>query len=371
MEVRLESTEACRARLKLALARGVPRARLLALLRAAGTPERMFSPDSEGLALNLAAESLPLLPREHIEEINAQLRLGERVRADIVAWSDPDYPTLLKQIPSPPVVLFSRGDVSAASRPSVAVVGSRRSSRSGLFVAEKLGRGLASAGFVVVSGMARGIDSAAHRGALSAGGATIAVLGSGVDVCYPRENAKLLEEIEQRGAVLSEFPMGTPPLKQNFPLRNRIISGLSSGVVVVEASEESGALVTAVHALEQNREVFAVPGDVMLPSTAGSNRLLREGARLVTCAQDVIEELAPSIGAELAPVQMTATPLQPLSEDEEEVLECLSHVPVHVDELCEQLGREAPAVLPVLLSLELRGLVRQEPGNRFVRSVET
>jgi len=369
--VRLESREACRVRLKLALARGVPRARLIALLKAAGSPERMFSPDSEGLALNLAAESMPLFPREHIEEINEQLRLSEKVRADIVAWSDPEYPALLKQIHSPPIVLFSRGDLSVASRPAVAVVGSRRCSHSGLFVAEKLGRGLASGGFVVVSGMARGIDSAAHRGALAAGGTTVAVLGSGVDVCYPRENRKLMEEIEEHGAVLSEFPLGTPPLKQNFPLRNRVISGLSSGVVVVEASEESGALVTAVHALDQNREVFAVPGDITLSSTAGSNRLLKEGARLVTCARDIIEELAPSIGAELEPVQSAATPLQPLSEDEEEVLECLSHVPVHVDELCEQLGREAPALLPVLLSLELRGLVRQEPGNRFVRSVET
>ena len=369
--MRLESTEACRARLKLALARGVPRGRVLALLKAAGSPERMFSPDSEGLALNLAAESLPIFPREHIEEINEQLSLSQKVCADVVAWSDQDYPTLLKQISSPPVILFSRGDVSAASRPAVAIVGSRRGSRSGLFVAEKLGRGLASAGFVVVSGMARGIDSAAHRGALSAGGATVAVLGSGVDVCYPRENKRLMAEIEERGAVLSEFPLGTPPLKQNFPLRNRVISGLSSGVVVVEASEESGALVTALHALEQNREVFAVPGDITLSSTAGSNRLLKEGAKLVTCAQDVIEELAPSIGAQLEPVRVAPTPLQPLSEDEEEVLECLSHVPVHVDELCQQLGREAPALLPVLLSLELRGLVRQEPGNRFVRSVET
>ena len=369
--MRLESTEACRARLKLVLARGVPRGRLIGLLKAAGSPERMFSPDSDGLALNLAAENPPLFPREHIEEIDEQLSLGKKVRADIAAWSDPDYPALLKQIPSPPIALFSRGDLSVASRPAVAIVGSRRCSPSGKFVAEKLGRGLAGAGFVVVSGLARGIDSAAHRGALSAGGITVAVLGSGVDVCYPRENKKLLEEIEERGAVVSEFPLGTPPLKQNFPLRNRVISGLSSGVVVVEASEESGALVTAVHALEQNREVFAVPGDITLSSTAGSNRLLKEGARLVTCAQDIIEELAPSIGAELEPVRRTAAPLQPLSEDEEEVLECLSHVPVHVDELCEQLGREAPALLPVLLSLELRGLVRQEPGNRFVRSVET
>jgi len=369
--VRLENTEACRARLKLALARGVPRARLIGLLKAAGSPERLFSADMDGLALNLAAESMPLFPQEHLREISQQLRLSRTIDAEIVAWSDPDYPTLLKHIQSPPVVLFSRGRLSLASRPSVAVVGSRRCSPSGKYVAEKLGRGLASAGFVVVSGLARGIDSAAHRGALSAGGTTVAVLGSGVDVCYPRENKKLLAEIEERGAVLSEFPLGTPPLKQNFPLRNRVISGLSVGVVVVEASEESGALVTAAHALEQGREVFAVPGDTTLDSTSGSNRLLKEGARPVTCAEDIIEELAPSIAAELEPVQRVAMPLQPLTEDEEAVLGCLSHVPVHVEELCEQLGRDAPALLFVLLSLELRGLVRQEPGNRFVRSVET
>ncbi|MBN1504533.1 MAG: DNA-processing protein DprA [Candidatus Eisenbacteria bacterium] len=369
--MRLESTEACRVRLKLALARGVPRARLTALLKAAGSPEKMFSPDCEGLALNLSTESTPFFPPEHIEEVDGQLDLARKVRVDIVALTDPEYPSLLKEIQSPPIVIFSRGTLSVVSLPAVAVVGSRRCSHSGLHAAEKLGRGLASAGFVVVSGMARGIDSAAHRGALAAGGTTVAVLGSGVDVCYPRENRRLLEEIEERGAVLSEFPMGTPPLRQNFPLRNRIISGLSSGVVVVEASEESGALVTAIHALEQNRELFAVPGDTTLSSTAGSNRLLKEGARLVTCARDVVEELAPSVAAELEPVRRVSAPLEPLSQDEEDVLECLSHVPVHVDELCEQLGREAPALLPVLLSLELRGLVRQEPGNRYVRSVET
>jgi DNA processing protein len=369
--VRLESTEACRARLKLALARGVPRTRLIGLLKAAGSPEKLFAPDMDGLALCLAAEAAPLFPQESLKEIGRQLTLSAAVNADIVAWTDPEFPTLLKQIQSPPVVVFCRGNLFVASRPAVAIVGSRRCSSSGRYVAEKLGRGLATAGFVVVSGLARGIDTAAHKGALSAGGTTVAVLGSGVDVCYPRENRKLLEEIEARGAVVSEFPLGTPPLKQNFPLRNRLISGLSAGVVVVEASEESGALVTAAHALEQGREVFAVPGDTTLSSTSGSNRLLKEGARPVTCAQDIIEELAPAVAAELEPLSQTTAPLQPLSEEEEAVLGCLSHVPVHVDELCEQLGKDAPVVLTLLLSLELRGLVKQEPGNRFARSVET
>ncbi len=369
--MRLESTEACRARLRLALAVGVPRKRLITLLQSAGTPEQILHRLGESPGLSLPAGQDSLFSLASPERVEEQLRRGERLRPEILAWSDAEYPPLLKHTQSPPVVLFVTGDPGVLSKPAVAVVGSRRCSDSGRHVAEKLAGQLAAEGFVVVSGLARGIDSAAHRGALSAGGKTVAVLGCGVDVCYPREHERLVREIEERGAVVSEFPLGTPPLRQNFPVRNRTISGLSLGVLVVEAREGSGALGTAFHALEQGREVFVVPGDITITSTSGSNRLLKEGAKPVTCSEDVMEELAPQVEGRLERVVKSPVTEALLAEEEEVVLGSLSHSPVHVDELCERLGRPATTLLPVLLALELRGLVKQEPGNRFVRGVET
>lgn len=368
MAVRLENTEARKARLMLALLRGIPRARLNEIIELAGSPERLFSAELERVAKSLSPDEMSILLQRCPHDIDEQLRSASLVDSDLVAWTDQDYPSLLRHVQYAPPVIFYRGDIRIASRPAVAIVGSRKCSPSGRYVTEKLARGIAARGFVVVSGMARGIDSAAHRGALAAGGVTAAVLGCGVDICYPPENKKLLEEIIQRGLVISEFVLGTPPLKQNFPLRNRLISGISQAVVVVEAGEGSGALVTAGHALEQGREVFVVPGDTTLASTIGSNRLLKEGARPITDAEDVLDELVPGLVGKLDPIPQAELLPEAISGDEGKVLECLSCVPTHVDQICEQLGRQAPAILSLLLSLELKGLVRQEPGNRFVRS---
>ncbi|MCX5801120.1 MAG: DNA-processing protein DprA [Candidatus Eisenbacteria bacterium] len=366
--MRLENTEACKARIMLALLKGIPRARLIEILETAGSPERLFSPELERVSKNLSPDEMSALVQGRPDDLDEQLRLAGPAGSEIVSWTDEDYPSLLKHIQYAPPVVFFKGYITIASQPAVAIVGSRACSPSGRYVAERLARDIAARGFVVVSGLARGIDSAAHRGALAAGGLTIAVLGCGVDICYPPENRKLLKEILVRGAVVSEFLLGTPPLKQNFPLRNRLISGMSQAVVVVEAGEGSGALVTAGYALEQGREVFVVPGDTTLTSTVGSNRLLKEGARPITDAEDVFDELLPRLGDGPQAIPQAQPFLEVLSGEEEAVLECLSLVPAHVDEVCDRLGRGSSVILSLLLSLELKGFVRQETGNRFVRS---
>jgi len=366
--VRLENTEACKARLTLALLKGIPRARLIELIKMAGSPEGLFSTELERISKSLSPDEMSALVQGHTRDLDEQLVFAGLTESNIVAWTDEEYPSLLRHIEYAPPVIFFRGDVRVASGPAVAIVGSRRCSPSGKYVAEKLARDIAARGFVVVSGLARGIDSAAHRGALAVGGSTIAVLGCGVDVCYPPENKRLLKDILESGAVVSEFVFGTPPLKQNFPLRNRLISGISEALVVVEAGEASGALVTVAYALAQGREVFVVPGDTTLASTIGSNRLLKEGARPITGAEDILDELVPRFGDRLQPVSQGQVMAETLSGEEQTVLSCLSCVPTHVDQVCDELGRKAPTVLSLLLSLELKGFVKQAPGNRFVRS---
>ncbi|WP_027718401.1 DNA-processing protein DprA [Desulfovirgula thermocuniculi] len=279
-----------------------------------------------------------------------------------ITFEDPDYPELLRQIPDPPPGLFVRGALPDAAL-WVAIVGSRRPTPYGLLVAESLAKDLARAGAVVVSGMARGIDSAAHRGALSAGGFTVAVLGCGPDVVYPPENRRLMDQIVAGGAVVSEFPPGAPPEPWHFPVRNRLISGLSQATVVVEAGEKSGALITADQALEQGREVMAVPGPVHSPQSKGTNRLIKEGARLVEGASDVLEELG---AGRLFPPSSREASLS-LTPDEEAVLRMLSAAPAPVDAIIEGCGLEAPRVLSALMFLEVKGLVRQFPGRLYAR----
>lgn len=285
-----------------------------------------------------------------------------RLGIKYITFEDPDYPELLRQIPDPPPGLFVRGALPGAAL-WVAIVGSRRPTPYGLQVAESLARDLARAGVVVVSGMARGIDSAAHRGALSAGGCTVAVLGCGPDVTYPPENRRLMEQIAAAGAVVSEFPPGAAPEPWHFPVRNRLISGLSQATVVVEAGEKSGALITADLALEQGREVMAVPGPVHSPQSRGTHKLLKEGARLVEGASDVLEELG--AGRLFPPSSGEAIPA--LTPDEETVLKMLSTDPVPVDAIIEGCGLEAHSVLSALMFLEVKGLIRQFPGRLYAR----
>lgn len=291
-------------------------------------------------------------------------RQAERLRAaggSLLTWVDPSYPELLRQLHDAPLCLFVLGEVTAADDVCVALVGSRRPSAYGLSMAESLGEGLAACGVTVVSGLARGIDGAAHAAALRAGGRTIAVLGSGIDVIYPSEHHRLLMQIAENGAVLSEFLMGTPPEADNFPMRNRIISGLSRATVVVEAAERSGSLITARCAVEQNREVFAVPGPVG-PLSRGPHGLLRQGAMLAETAGDIVREIAPQLGT-----ARSAGPSPRLEGPAASIFGCLGEQPLAVDEIVERSGLDAANVLNALLELEISGLVRQLPGSRFVR----
>ncbi len=274
-----------------------------------------------------------------------------------IAWDDPSYPAALMPIADPPPVLWVRGNVAALTPRSVAIVGSRAGTPYSLAVAERLAADLSSRGIVVVSGLARGVDSAAHRGALAVKGATLAVLGSGADVIYPAEHRELAREIETDGAIASELAPGTPPQKQFFPLRNRIISGLARAVLIVEAGEKSGSLITARCALEQGRDVLAVPGNVLSGRNRGGHALLKDGAKIVETADDILEELGlPS----LTP-RATNTP-------EDAVLAGLpAGEPCDLDVLAERTGLSPARLLPRLFELELAGLIRRVGGGRFTR----
>lgn len=279
-----------------------------------------------------------------------------------VAWSDAAYPAALGAIIDPPFVLWTRGVLAALDRPAVAIVGSRAGSPYALSVAEQLAADLAARGIVIVSGLARGVDSAAHRGALVGGGPTIAVLGSGADVIYPPEHRALASQIVETGLVMSEFVPGTPPLPRFFPLRNRIISGLSRAVVVIEAGEKSGSLITARSALEQGRDVLAVPGNVLSGRNRGAHSLLRDGAKIVESADDILEELGM---APEGPGRRGEVPADP-------ILAVLPPGdPCDLDEIAERSGLQPSRLLPRLLELELHGWIRRAGGGRFVRLDKT
>ena len=286
----------------------------------------------------------------------------QRCNGQLLTLEDPRYPHLLAQTAAPPPALFVLGTFPDAL-PCVAVVGTRRASHSGRRMAHQLARDLVAAGFCVVSGMAWGIDASAHAGALEGGGRTLAVLGCGADVIYPRRHADLYRAIRRQGAVVSEFPMGSSAAAGWFPRRNRVISGLSLGTIVVEAPARSGALITASYALEQNREVFAVPGDVLRGNSKGCHQLLKEGAKLVEEVEDVMEELkhwrmSPRSAPAAAP---------PLAGAEGEVFDRLGADPCHVDDLARAVDMTPARLLEVLLRLELEGRVEQLPGKHFVR----
>jgi DNA processing protein len=355
--------------------------------------ERFGSAEAVFAALRAELERLRLRP-EAVESIVLRDRHAEaereleRVRAlgaDVLILDDGTYPALLREIADPPITLYVRGAWEASlDAPCVAIVGSRRCSTYGQNVASMLARDLAARGVTIISGLARGIDAAAHRGALEAGGRTLGVLGTGVDEIYPREHKKLAEEILARGgALVSQFPLGTPPIPENFPYRNRIISGLSLGTVLVEAAENSGSLITARLAMEQNREVYAVPGNITSRNSFGTNYLIKgAGAKLVQQWQDVAAELPPDIAASLLPPEPakkkagTAGAGQPpalpadLSNSERAVFGLLSaDEPVHIDALVGASNLSVSALTGVLLGLEMRELIRQLPGKCFVRKL--
>jgi len=299
------------------------------------------------------------------EEIEKEIDRAFEAGVAILPYTDSHYPGRLRMIPDPPPALYLKGELRSEDEKAVAVVGSRSASEYGLRMTRQLSGSLAQMGFTVVSGMARGIDGQAHQSALEAGGRTIAVLGSGVDVVYPPEHGGLYAEICGRGAILSELSMGTPPFPFNFPARNRLISGLSLGVIVVEATEKSGSLITASLAVEQGREVFAVPGEAGLSRSRGTHRLIREGAKLVERAEDVVEEIAPQL-LERARTAPSAPPLPvDLSGEAKAILESLLSSALQIDELIQTSGLSSARVSELLLDLEIRGLVKQMPGKRF------
>jgi DNA processing protein len=367
---------------------------LLRLVQHFGSPSAVLHASAAALAavprLKEKARSA-LIRKTVLRSPEAEWAMLEKEGIALLCLNDPHYPANLAAIPDPPAVLFVRGGLEPRDLIAVAVVGSRAASPMGLTFTQRLCNDLAQAGVTIVSGLALGIDSAAHRGALGGRGRTLAVLGCGLDVDYPRENARLRKEISQSGALLSEFPLGTPPAPGHFPMRNRVISGLALGVVVVEAAHRSGSLITARLALEQGREVFAVPGMAHHYRSVGPHRLLKQGAKLVESAEDVLEEIRPLVRPSWAPAPEGKTgaggqttprgPAGPLeapkhpyalqlnasySAEEAALLQALDPQPRHIDEICRSLQWPASQVMSHLLALELKGAVQQLPGKYFV-----
>jgi DNA processing protein len=338
------------------------------LLEAFGTPERIFAAPAEKLA-EIAGISPKIIKALHSSSKNPEIELelekiaGTDIR--IVAYNEPEYPQTLKNIYDPPPYVYIRGKLEPEDCSAIAVVGSRRASDYGLRAASDISRELARSGLTIVSGMAAGIDSAAHRGALASKGRTIAVLGCGVDVCYPAENRRLYDEIARTGAIVSEYTPGTEPDSYHFPARNRIISGLARGILVVEAGPKSGSLITARLALEQGRDVFAVPGSIYSYKTKGANQLIRSGAALVESGRDIIEALG--ISAVTRPERAVVPAPDELDNEARRVYDQLNAEPIHIDRLICETSLPSSAISSALLELELSGYVKQLPGKHFVK----
>ena len=287
--------------------------------------------------------------------------------ARLITISDSSYPKDLREIHDPPPLLYLKGNDIPKGKTMVAVIGSRNPSHYGLKVTEEICQGLARREIIVVSGMARGIDSAAHWGCLSRKGFTIAVLGSGIDIIYPESNSKLFNYIIEKGSVITEFPLGTPPEAKNFPIRNRIISGLSKGVVVIEASKRSGSLITASLALEQGREVLAVPGSIESFKSTGTHLLIKQGAKLVENADDILEELGLNYPYFKEVDTNKKIALPPMEEDEKRIYDILGNYPIHIDQIARHSKMDPARVAGLLTALELKGVIKQLPGKMFVR----
>ena len=290
----------------------------------------------------------------------------------LLNWTEPEYPQTLLQIYDPPVLLYVRGDTQVLNLPSLSIVGTRKPTLYGTQMAQRLGRELAARGLVIVSGLARGIDAIGHQGALDANGRAIGVLGTGIDLCYPKENKKLYEKVLERGAIISEFPLKTHPAPENFPVRNRIVAGMPLGVVVVEGAQYSGSLITSRLAMEFGREVFGVPGNVTQPVSFAPNLLIKQGAKLVTCGEDVIEELPTPVRAALVKAeqpeaeQRNLLAAAALNGSQKKLYELLSaEEPMLIDDIVERSGLNSSEVLATLFDLEMKGIVRQSPGKRF------
>ncbi|ENO89177.1 DNA-processing protein DprA [Thauera linaloolentis] len=376
--------------LRLAATPGLGADRQRSLLAAFGLPRHIFAAGRNaiaGVVGGAAADALLAAPRQ--DWIERALAWADEAGSHILTLADEAYPRPLLDIADPPVVLYVKGDPALLQRPALAIVGARSATPQGESNAEAFARHLAAQGFAIVSGLASGIDAAAHAGALAAGrqaAGTVAVVGTGIDRIYPARNAALAREIAARGAIVSEFPLGTPPLQHNFPRRNRIIAGLAQGVLVVEAALNSGSLITARLAAETGREVFAIPGSIHSPLSRGCHRLIRDGAKLVETAEDVVEELRGRLGMQLPaaarPAGSTRRPradspppaaqahlaLDTLDDDAARVLRAIGHDPVDLDTLAPRCGLTVDALYAILLPLELDGHVARLPGGRIQRT---
>lgn len=355
--------------LSLNLVPGLGLDKLRKLVNAFGTAKNIFLKDKKELSKVIGSKE-DLLENLRIEKIEPilkkELKELKRRKFYYIALSDKEYPEYLKEIYDPPVVLYIKGKLLKEDKFSLSIVGARKASYYGIDIAEKFSHDLAKCGFTIVSGLARGIDSAVHSGALKAKGRTIAVLGSGVDIIYPPENRSLADNISENGAVISEFPLSTRPFPSNFPRRNRIISGLTKGTIVVEAGLRSGSLITAGLALEQGRDVFAVPGKALSDQNKGAHVLIKQGAKLIDNIFDILEEF--NINKDKIS-NLIYNKTLPVNEDEKKVVSILSDEPKHIDLICRELDDPIQKVLGVLTQLELKGLVKQLQGKMFVKQL--
>lgn len=350
------------------LVKGIGAVRVRALLQHFGdlasawnaTPHQLLA---AGLSGKIVDSFLQLRNSVRLDEVWQRIQ-DQGIR--VLTWEDENYPRRLREIDTPPPVLYLRGDLTPEDDWAVAIVGTRRVTPYGRQVAEEVSSALARNGITIVSGLARGVDAIAHKAALASGGRSLAVLGSGIDIIYPPEHRSLAEKLQERGAILSDYPPGTPPDGVNFPPRNRIISGLSLAVVVIEAGEKSGALITARFAADQGRDVFAVPGGIHAPQSAGCNQLIMDGARPLLSPQDVLDELDLSMAQE----QHSARAVLPADPDEARLLSLVGQQPIHVDEIRAQINLPVEQVTATLALMELKGLVRQVGGMRYVAARE-
>jgi len=355
---------------------GMGSLKLKALIESFGSPEKIFEASEDKILLfGISRQIASKLKAVNKEFLDSEFKFIQQQQLDVITYWDSNYPENLKDIPGAPVVLYVKGKFLPQDTLSIAVIGSRKATFYGISQAEQFAQELSLCGLTIVSGMARGIDAFAHKAALKCGGRTIAVMGSGFNRIYPSENAPLVDQIAERGVVVSEFPVNTSPIAQNFPRRNRIISGLSLGVLVIEAARNSGALITADFALEQGRDVFALPGRIDAQTSSGTNGLIKEGAKLVENADDIIEELEPILKSKIKelktsqpePVNKKQILTEPdLSEEEYKVCSLLSSGSLDFDDIVMKTKLPAGVISVILTALELKRLVKQMPGKIFM-----
>jgi DNA processing protein len=364
----MNSTEAC---IALNMLPTIGPVRLRKLLQVFETPERILAAKRselrvvEGIGNEVADQ---ISSWESIVDLQAELKRVREFGATVITQESPSYPRSLREIHAPPIVLYMWGEIQDRDHHAIGIIGSRRTTHYGMESAKKLAYQIAYAGLTVISGLARGIDTAAHQGAIAAKGRTIAVIGSGLSRLYPPENQALAEKISNgNGAILSEFSMEIEPDRQTFPMRNRIISGWSHGILVVEAGLNSGALITATQAIEQGRSVYAVPGHINAPSAMGSNRLIQQGAKLVMSASDILDDLQVLLPDTKPSPEAAVRPLPPLSEDERRIYDAINSSETPIDQIAAKCDLPSATVSSTLLRLELKRLVKQLPGKYFVK----